>query len=104
MLSQKQIEWLNTPFLNLINNWSLTHLLYGMLWGFTILDLQSFLIAHTLFQAIELVCFFGVDQFSLQDELLDAALGVLGVLITKFSPKSSVLFCSVFIGTLLSKK
>jgi len=104
MLTQQQIDWLNTPFFDLINNWSLTHLLYGMLWGFTILDLQTFIALHTMLQGVELTCFFGIDQFSIQDALLDAILGIIGFFITKLSPKSSALFSITFIGTFLAKR
>ena len=104
MLSQQQIDWLNTPFFNLINNWSLTHLVYGMLWGLTILDVQTFIVLHSLFQVLEVVCFFGIEEASLQDLLIDASLGVIGVFITKLSPKTSAVFCITFIGTLLSKR
>lgn len=104
LLSQTQINWLNKPFFNMISNWSLTHLVYGMLWGFTILDLQTFILLHSFFQVIELTCFFELEEFSLQDTLLESVLGIIGVFITKLSPKTSMVFCITFIGTLLSKR
>ena len=101
MLTPRQIHWLNTPLFNLINYWSLLHLIYGMLWGFTIFSLQSFLVVHFLVQVVEICVLFEGD-FQLQDVLIETVLGVVGVMVTKVSPTTSASFIFSFAGLLLS--
>lgn len=104
MLSQQQIKWLNTPWYNLFNNWTLTHLVYGLLWGLTILDLQTFIGLHFIFQLVEIACFFGFDQLSVQDFLMDAGMGIVGVFISKLAPKVGAGIVISFIGCFLLQR
>ena len=63
-LSENHVEWLNTTIytddLFWINYWSLTHMLYGFLWGLFFYNygfwvaLFSFLVTHTIFEVWEL--------------------------------------------------
>lgn len=101
MLTPQQIHWLNTPLFTLINYWSLLHLIYGMVWGYTIFSLQSFLVVHFLVQVAEL-CFLFQGEFQLQDVLIETILGVVGVCVTKFSPVTSFSFIVSFFGMLFS--
>lgn len=97
MLTPRQAHWLNTPLFNVINYWSILHLIYGMIWGFTILDLNTFLVVHFIIQVLELCIWFKGD-FQLQDLAFDTVLGVAGIYITKLSPKTSAAFIAAFVG------
>lgn len=103
MLTPRQLHWLNTPWFNLINNWSLLHLIYGMLWGYTIFSVQSFLVVHLLVQVAELCLLFQTD-FQIHDLAIDSILGVAGVFVTKLSPATSFTFILAFLGTLCSQR
>lgn len=94
-LSQKQVDFLNKVIYKdsifHINYWSLTHTLFGMIWGIMsmfhpMFNIFNYLIFHTLFEIWELYAI--QNTLNLQefvDIIMDTLFGLMGLLIiTKF--------------------
>jgi hypothetical protein len=99
-LSPNQVEWLNTIIykddLFWINYWSLTHLVFGVIWelirkctGYnTLFGLTSYLVVHTIFEIWELWAggylsgVFPLDKQEIMDCVMDTIFGLAGIFIT----------------------
>lgn len=89
-LSDSQIQWLNKPIYSdkyfHINNWSLTHTLFGMFWGilrkwFPFFSLVNYLIFHTLFEIWEVIAIHKLGNLDFRETLdiiMDTIFGVIG--------------------------
>ena len=101
-LTDRQVEWLNTKIyqddLFLINYWSFTHTLFGMLWGYLSAGfrfwptLLSYLITHSIFELWELWAggyigfhpLYRLDYREIADVIMDTLFGIVGFLIGRW--------------------
>lgn len=83
-ISTQHIEWLNTAILPNINYWTILHLIYGMLWGFTKFNIFSFVVLHIFLEAWEIYTFSHMDTstYEILDILIDMVAGVVGWVIS----------------------
>jgi len=91
-MTQEHVDWLNKTIYkdNLfdINNWSLTHLGFGIIWGLfsklypNIFTLKNLIIFHTIFEIWELwTIHLIVDKFTIQelvDIIMDTIFAIIG--------------------------
>lgn len=98
-LTPQQIDFLNTPLFTpgpfYVNMWSLTHTLFGMIWGIAekylpnIFSVQNFIIFHTIFELWEL--WTGgyldgprtLDFREVLDIMMDTLFGLLGIYLVR---------------------
>ena len=105
IFSSRQIEILNTPIAKNINYWTLLHVIYGILWGFTNLPINQFIVIHLILEFLEIYSFGHLDSstYEFMDIFIDMVGGIIGVLITKHFKSLSYLILLWFGGIIFSK-
>lgn len=105
-VSNEQIEWLNTPICANVNYWTILHIIYGMLWGFSRFELQTFIIVHILLEWWEIYTFGHMDSstYDVMDILIDMVGGITGWIISRCYPQISYGVILWFVGMMVSKE
>jgi hypothetical protein len=104
-VSTQQIEWLNTMIVPNVNYWTILHLVYGMLWGFTTFNLATFMLVHLFLEGWEIYTFGHMDTSTYEpmDVAIDMIAGIVGWCISKCYAHVSYGVIIGFVSTLLTR-
>ena len=111
-LSSSQRDWLNQLIIKtqppIINKWSITHLVWGMISNLIGLGFGGTIVVHTLFELWEALAFeYGTSipftSVELLDGILDTLWAILGYLWIKYSPLTAITFALGFNARLFSQ-
>ena len=103
ILTPSQIHRLNKPVISPVNNWTLLHVLFGIVWGFSKFNTTTFIMVHSLVQIYEMLEFGYFTQepsMTTQDLLIDTMGAIIGLLISKLSMEFAIGIAVIIVARL----